>query len=121
VVAAERAQVAPLVGPGSRLDHHPPAQQSAVVELAHVGAVKLFASCHRRAKQPSVQARTESSVEIAPLPSGLVAMCSLDHGGGSFGDGQEALDARAHFTMELVDGGPLERVAVVRHELETVE
>ena len=42
----------------------------------------------------------------------------MDHGGGSFGDGQEAVDAKAHFTMELVDGGPLERVAVVRHEQE---
>ena len=50
VVAAQRAQVAPLVGGGGRLNHRPPTQQRAVAELAQVGAVKLLGSCHRRTK-----------------------------------------------------------------------
>ena len=48
-------------------------------------------------------------------------MCSLDHGGSRFSDSQEAGDARAHFTVELPDGGPFERIAFVRHELDAVE
>ena len=45
----------------------------------------------------------------------------MDHGGSSFSDSQEAVNAIAHFTVELRDGGPFERIALVRHELETVE
>ena len=51
----------------------------------------------------------------------MAAMCSLDHGGSSFSDSQEAVNTIAHFTVELRDGGPFERIALVRHELETVE
>ena len=45
----------------------------------------------------------------------------MDHGGSSFSDSQEAVNAIAHFTVELRDGGPFERIALVRHELEAVE
>ena len=45
----------------------------------------------------------------------------MDHGGSSFSDSQEAVDAIAHFTVELPDGGPFQRIALVRHELDAVE
>ena len=45
----------------------------------------------------------------------------MDHGGSSFSDSQEAVNAIAHFTVELHDGRPFERIALVRHELEAVE
>ena len=60
-------------------------------------------------------------VDLVFPVSGLAAMCSLDHGGSSFSDSQEAVNAIAHFTVELHDGRPFERIALVRHELEAVE
>ena len=68
-----------------------------------------------------MQRRAEPAVKVDLPVSGLAAMCSLDHGGSSFSDSQEAVNAIAHFTVELRDGGPFERIALVRHELEAVE
>ena len=68
-----------------------------------------------------MQRRAEPAVKVDLPVSGLAAMCSLDHGGSSFSDSQEAVNAIAHFTVELRDGGPFERIALVRHELDAVE